>query len=531
MSLSRKVLEGHIGNSVYQMIYKNTLRIALDKSPFLIGLVEKEKNRLVDSMQVMTFNTGEVVIKAGTWRGFGMWVVLSGKLRSESDTYGVLQCIGDDQILTSPEGCFQRDVLADYHEVAVASIGRSEVEECLNIRNDFPLSRIPVTDIAHIRLFDGVPRSNIAKLCSSVELLTFQPSEVVQDAYHASAFIYILKKGAVKVFKGERLVRIPSLHDHFGEINLLPSALKWVTVVSEEETECWAIEKDKFLAEYPEPLLAALYKAWEKELQVSSLRDLIPVTNLSSSLCTVTTLCTSLQGYLYAMKSISREKIRESSLEHNLLMERNVLLRLNHPFIPKFVRTLQDEESLYFLTEFVNGVSLFDVINERRVLPECDAQFYAGAILLVLEYLHSRKIMHRDLKPEHVLIDSEGYIKLIDFSTAKVCERTNSVIGTPQFMAPEVILGKTYSHSADLWSLGIVLFELLTGGPPFALPEEDPYTICTQILTEKLVIPSMVPQSSAACDLIKQLLSRTPYERGSADELKSHPFFSDFSFV
>ena len=138
------------------------------------------------------------------------------------------------------------------------------------------------------------------------------------------------------------------------------------------------------------------------------------------------------------------------------------MLSVDHTMILKLIKTFKDEKRVYFLTEYCEGIDLFDAIRKLGTLQNKDARFYVACLLLSLEHLADRNIIHRDLKPENVIIDELGYPKLIDFGTAKiVTNRTFTIIGTPHYMAPEIISGKGYSSSVDIWSLGIMFYEFL----------------------------------------------------------------------
>lgn len=169
------------------------------------------------------------------------------------------------------------------------------------------------------------------------------------------------------------------------------------------------------------------------------------------------------------------------------------MLQIDHVMIIKLIRTFKDEKRMYFLMEFVRGKDLFHALTELKTLREDAAQFYAACIVLMLEYLHDRKIVHRDLKPENIIIDDEGYPKLIDFGGAKIVEgRTYSRLGTPYYMAPEIILGEGYGFTVDFWSLGIMIYEFLVGQCPFGANENDAYGIYKSILDHNLLFPENI---------------------------------------
>lgn len=530
LCLHQSVLEGNVGKSIYQAIFRNTQRIALDRSSYLGHLSEEVKDRLILSMQIFTYEESETVIKAGSKRGFYLWIVLFGSLKSRNQVFLPWNCLGDDQILGVPEGFYEEDVQANYHEVALACIGRNVFEECLGITSSRALEGIPGSITHEIRLFQGMKSMDIAKLCATIGLVKYTKNEVIMTEHQSSERLFIVKSGSVALYKSELLVRIPMKWDFFGEFNIAQDRSKWVTAVSTAEvTECWVLARDSFYQVFPQEALKVLYRNWLKAYDIGSLADLVPVCCLTNSAFASITLAVSANSDTYALKSLSKAKIQTQSLEKAVLMERNVLLRLQHPLIPRLFKTFQDSGYIYFLSQFTAGECLFDVMTERGVFTLSETRFLAGAMVLIIDHLHERQVLHRDLKPEHFLLSPCGYLYLTDLSSAKYCEKTNSVTGTPQFMAPEVIMGKMYGAAVDLWSLGVIWYEFLTGGLPFAQADDDPYSICQQILTETVHFPSSLPET--AVNLLKKLLSRVPADRGTSQDLKFHSFFLNFPFV
>ena len=150
------------------------------------------------------------------------------------------------------------------------------------------------------------------------------------------------------------------------------------------------------------------------------------------------------------------------------------------PFTVDFIRSFKDANYIYFLTEFIEGLELFDALRIIGLVPLSLAKFYTASIILALESLHSKGIIYRDLKPENAMVQNDGYLKIIDMGTCKnlknsASQKTFTIIGTPNYMGPEILSGKGYDYSVDLWSLGVVLFEFLSGYLPFGENCEDPY--------------------------------------------------------
>lgn len=203
--------------------------------------------------------------------------------------------------------------------------------------------------------------------------------------------------------------------------------------------------------------------------------------------------------------------------------------------------SFEEGDFIYFLNEFVHGIELFEAIRKIGLLQKEDSRFYIASLILCLEYLHKSHIIYRDLKPENVMVMENGYVKLIDFGAAKILDKnenmtkikTFTLFGTPHYTAPEVMAGNGYTFFADLWSLGICLYELLVGIVPFGEEEDDPYYIYQCIINSKgIEFPSFLDDEKAK-SLICQLLSFIPEARlgKSYSSLKNHAWFSAFPWV
>ncbi|RTG87932.1 protein kinase X [Schistosoma bovis] len=166
----------------------------------------------------------------------------------------------------------------------------------------------------------------------------------------------------------------------------------------------------------------------------------------------------------YALKVlIIEELVRLKQVEH-VKNEKSILMQLNHPFIVKLYWTGHDAKFLYMLFEYVCGGELFKYLREVGHFSSETTRFYTSEIILALKYLHSLNIVYRDLKPENLLLDYSGHLKMTDFGFAKhVKDRTYSLCGTPEYLAPEILQGKGHNHAADWWTTGIIIYEMLVG--------------------------------------------------------------------
>mmetsp|Transcript_32796 Transcript_32796/g.45758 ORF Transcript_32796/g.45758 Transcript_32796/m.45758 type:complete len:491 (+) Transcript_32796:2-1474(+) len=239
----------------------------------------------------------------------------------------------------------------------------------------------------------------------------------------------------------------------------------------------------------------------------------------------------------YAIKCVNKAKAIKRKQQKNLNSERKLMLALTHPFIVKLYGTNKDKETLYFVLEPMMGGDLFNLMKKQpgRRFNENVARYYGAAIATIFLYLHAHNIVHRDLKPENVLIDFNGFPKLTDFGFAKVIDGvTYTFLGTPDYMAPEIIHSKGYGKGVDWWTLGILVYEMITGAgktPFFA--GKDRRKLYEKILDGRFRCPSHM--SSSAKDLVKNLLRKRAHERigmgvKGAEILQKHPFFQPISF-
>jgi serum/glucocorticoid-regulated kinase 2 len=195
----------------------------------------------------------------------------------------------------------------------------------------------------------------------------------------------------------------------------------------------------------------------------------------------------------------------------------------------------QTEERVYFVLPFIRGGELFQHLRQYKYFPEKNVKFYASIIGLALEYLHKNGVVYRDIKPENILLEEDGYLKLIDFGMAKILkegEITNSFCGTPEYLAPEIITGEGHNRMADWWSYGTLVYEMLFGIPPFFCENiEKMYELITK---SDLRFPKKFKVSEDAKDFLAKLLVKNQKERfginGGFEEIKKHPFLKGIDF-
>ena len=233
-----------------------------------------------------------------------------------------------------------------------------------------------------------------------------------------------------------------------------------------------------------------------------------------------------------ALKIIKKSQIIKSGQKPHILNEYKILPILDHPSIISYIGATHDEKYIYFGFEFISGGDLFTSLRVENSFSLEKAQFYSGQLVFVLDYLHNKKIIYRNLKPENILINKNGYIKIFDFELSKVIEdRTYTMCGTPGYLAPEIILNKGYGLSVDWWAFGILLYEMICGVEPFY--DEEPMKIYENILNGKILFSSDFDSQSKS--LIKHLLEPELSKRygnlkNGVNDIKNHSFFRSMNW-
>lgn len=233
---------------------------------------------------------------------------------------------------------------------------------------------------------------------------------------------------------------------------------------------------------------------------------------------------------LYAIKSVHKQRLIQTNKCHTIISERNVLMRAKNPFIVQLKFAFQTKAKFYLGLEYASGGELFYHMAKRGAIPLDEVRLYVAEMALALDYLHSLGVVYRDLKPENVMLDAEGHIKLTDFGLSKDIAgdnpQTDSICGTPEYMAPEIVQRLPYSFEVDFWSLGIVMYEMLTEITPFSSPNKS--RVLDGIVWAQ---PCLAPvKDPAANSLLSRLLTKDPSKRMRFEELKAHEFFKGYDW-
>jgi CRP-like cAMP-binding protein len=380
----------------------------------------------------------------------------------------------------------------------------------------------------------------------------FKKGQTILDEAKADPTFYIIKEGKVRMSTheaGDKEISLLAPGDSFNLAALQPTqeGLVWPTcVAASKKVVCFVLERKdlvKITGAGFKDIASKAYGARQAELnsakEVKIPREqLTQVAQLGQGTFGRVSLVQDTQSKrVFALKALHKKEIVEYKQQANVMNEKNIMLMCHHPFILALHNTYRDEYKLYMLLEYCNGGELFGRLHtstrDGLTKPE-HAMFYTGCCALALGYMLQRKIIYRDLKPENMLIDKEGYVKVIDFGFAKVADgKCFTLCGTPEYMAPEIILGRGYDISVDWWALGILIYECLSGESPFSANDQN--AICRKIVQRSFKYPKTAMFTPDAKDIIDKLLQKKGSDRlasgpSGASAVKNHPFYKSIDW-
>mmetsp|Transcript_41736 Transcript_41736/g.119783 ORF Transcript_41736/g.119783 Transcript_41736/m.119783 type:complete len:1003 (-) Transcript_41736:272-3280(-) len=425
--------------------------------------------------------------------------------------------------------------LADALRELGLSVGTMTSEEVIDhMRKVLLTKKVPV--------FRYLSEEQVNTIAQLLVLKRFKKDDSVFKQGEVGDLFYIIASGEVTVYLDGRQVRSLGQGTCFGERALLFNERRSATVeVASNEAEFWTLGRHAFLNEViTEDMRAELIHRITLQDDNVTMRLLRHVKLIGAGAFGSVRLVEHRQkGVRYALKRVRKQKDSNGSGElvvpDEVLQECDLLASMDHPFVLRLVKSFETANSLYILTELITGGQLFEQTNERMgVLGVKQAQFYVGSLVCILEAVHGSGIVYRDLKPENVMLDERGYLKLVDFGLAKRLDpelgKTYTAVGTMLYMAPELIRGKGYGFEVDVWSLGVMFFEMVCGRVPFGPDAEDEHELLGSILEDELVFPGRFNDTQGK-KLISGMLEKQPEKRigcgvNGWEDVKAHKFFS-----
>ncbi|NXG91402.1 KGP2 kinase, partial [Stercorarius parasiticus] len=560
---------------------KKLIMDALNKNQFLKRLEPHQIRDMVECMYERTFQQGSYVIRQGE-PGNHIFVLKEGSLEVFQQnkllsSIPVWTAFGELAILYN---CTRTASVKAITNVKTWALDREVFQNIMRVTAQTRQEQYR-NFLRSVSLLKNLPEDKLTKIMDCLEVEYYDKGDyIIREGEEGNTF-FIIAKGKVIVTQStadhSQPQLIKNLHkgDYFGEKALISDDVRSANVIADEyNMECLVINRETFnqtvgtyeeLQTYLEGYVANLARADEKRhakgrsfcgqltkevsLEMIELKEKVAQFSPSpfQNLEVVTTLGVGGFGRVelvkvknentaFAMKCIKKKHVVDTKQQEHIYSEKKILEQICSPFIVKLYRTFKDSKYVYMLLEACLGGELWSLLRDRGSFDEATTKFCVGCVTEAFDYLHHVGIIYRDLKPENLILDAEGYIKLVDFGFAKKIgsgQKTWTFCGTPEYVAPEVILSKGHDFSVDFWSLGILVYELLTGSPPFSGADQMmTYNLILKGI-EKLDFPKIVTRRPE--DLIRRLCRQNPTERlgnlrNGINDIKKHRWLSGFNW-
>jgi len=411
-----------------------------------------------------------------------------------------------------------------------------------------------LTFLKTVPIFNTLPHRYLEKLATVFREVQYAKGTTIIRQSDPPKSFYLLKSGTAVVLKKSKLQTVPvQVHsygptDFFGERGLIRKQPRAASVVATTEATCFLLgeadfaEIGKFLAKQFEQVISSY-----EDVKIQTETAMFPkfVNRIDTKLGEfkflgilgigsfgqVSLVKDPNTNKTYSLKGVRKIRVVETGQQEHMKNERAVQAIMDSPFIVKLYATYQDRARVYLLMEAVLGGELFTVLRYNGKFSERTSRFYASCCVQAFEHMHSKNVIYRDLKPENLMLDERGYIKITDFGFAKKRNNTSTLCGTPEYLAPEVIRNLTQSFGVDWWGLGILIYEMVVSHPPFE--DAEHLKMYEKILRKPVDYPRHVTQTCR--DVIDSLLRKNFRRRlgsgpGGAAAVRQHIWFKDFKW-
>jgi cGMP-dependent protein kinase len=535
-SISSDFFQTQFGENFREQLYFSFISTAFISSKNFNTINQKMISKTFQFFNFRSLKYNELVYPKNQKICDKLCVVLEGNIidkvinKIEAKRYEILY---EDQLVNNGTGSIKHDLLAE-PDCILAEIDYTKFKELIG--GDLKTAQTKSNQLksfGNISLFRILSDEKLEFLQNNLKIEKFQNGKKIINQGDIGDKLFIIKNGRVDFFVNSRYIRSLNDGEDFGAKSLILSSDKrTATAIANGEVECYTLTAKVFKSILEPNLYEYFTHKFALEDNTIELKDLDNIKELGSgNFGSVNLVRNKKNKQFYAIKALDLDQIKKENLEVCVELEKNVLLKTDHPFIMKMVKYLKNENYIFFINEYIKGKELWDVIRDIGLLNKEQTQFYIASILLAINHLHKKKIIYRDIKPENVMVSVKGYIKIIDFGTVKEIEdRTSTIIGTSHYMAPEISKGEGYSFEVDIWSIAICMYEFFCGKLPFGEEFEDPIDIYRAVCKEELSFPNFVHDEKFMA-LLNKMLKKNPTQRlWKFEQIKSDPYFSDFDW-
>jgi len=535
----------------------------LKKVPIFSGMDDTTFSKIADAMTEVIMHAGDQVITKGDM-GNAFYLIKHGEVKVSDTGTGESQYV--DHFLKEKDFFGERSLLTGELRAATVTVSSKTATLYALSKEDFDSTLGSLADVTNKliikRILTSVPvfadseleTFEVDQLLRATTIVSFEPGEVVQAQNEASRnALYMIMKGSVTFSHSNGSIGVLKSGDYFGAETLEQTATPEQSAKTPPSPYASTKSEIQITAESNGASCAELTKS----SVIDAVHDLTrlgkPIPAVHAKLDTsikfehltkhrilgmgtfgrVWLVTSTKTTRPYALKTLEKQQILKHDQCKGVVREKNIMASLNHPLIVNMVNSYKDNDHLYMLIELVLGGELFSILHTAKsdgVSVE-NSIFYSACILTGLIHMHDRKICYRDLKPENVLIDAEGYCIIVDLGFAKIVpNKTYTLCGTPEYLAPEIILSKGHDKAVDIWAMGVIIYEMIYGHSPFYSRGIDQVSLFKRIVQGKYDFTGR-RGSPDASDLISKLLVRKPINRIGCNatpetDIFDHPFYN-----
>jgi cGMP-dependent protein kinase len=540
-------------------------------------LSNNQLQKVAAALKLQRFNDGDYIIRQGE-DGNTFYIIVEGKVRCTSRALRADDT--DKELMILQRGNYFGEMALMLNEprqancIAVGNVDcyvmdRAQFTKLLGPLRSLIDRQMRIRVLRSVPLLSSLTDDELDLLAHALNVVSFEDNAKIIAEGDAGDTFYMISDGKVSVRKSGFELMVLRSGEFFGERALLSNEPRAADCIAVGRVECLTLQRNAF-----EKLLGKLEHIIQREIQRQKVvqqnalnkttsTETAPIKKiLFKDLEKIRTIGTGTFGRVilvrhrptnqaFALKCMQKVNIVETHQQKNVLYEKGIIAECNHPFILKLFETYSDQNQLYMLFELVQGGELWSLLYEKSFrVPKgvCGSfdlpavRFYAGIVAESLRYLQSLGVAYRDLKPENLVIDSMGYLKVVDFGFAKhvpyykngvLQERSFTLCGTPEYLAPELVLNKGHGKAVDHWALGCLIYELIVGRTPFQHNNQN--KIFETILQGRSQIKFPPKFDIDAKDLVMKLLEPNPALRlgslaGGMQDVLDHPFFTKAKF-
>jgi len=533
----------------------------VENNLMFMSLTEEQRLAVIDQMYKEDVADKTDLVKQGDKNAETFYVVEKG----EFDIY-----VNNDLVHTIKRGgCFGELALMykapraatcrANQECVVWTVRRQAFRNALAALNKRQLSQ-NLEFLKTVKLLKPFLHGELILIDQAMELKTYPKGDTIIKQGDAPDKFYIIKQGQgewvkkiEKAQKGEERGDLGPT-DFFGELALRSNSKRAASIYAKTELQVLELGKDDFLelfgplekildrhaqSAYSPTAPAKADENKEKKTEDKKADKICGIDEFEyigvlgkGAFGLVSLVVDPNTGRSFALKAIKKAQIVELQQQSHIVNEKRIMEQMSCPFLVNLRGTYKDKYRLYLLLDVCLGGELFTILRRRRYFNEDTSRFYAACVVQAFAYMHSKKIIYRDLKPENLVLDNNGFLKVTDFGFAKVVEdKTQTLCGTPDYLAPEIVTGQGHGKAVDWWTLGILIYEMLASFPPFF--DEEPIETYRRIIKCRIKFPRYF--SIEAKELIKAFLRSKPVRRLGVQKngeraIRQHAWFQNAAF-